>query len=202
MRQSQFRSKSFSPAPAFLAALLPFATWFAPAIVKAAAATADAAQDTGLEEITVTAEKYKSTIQNTPISLSALSGEQLDSAGITSVEAMAREVPGLSVRSAGPGETEYEARGLASNGGAAPTVGFYLDEVPLSPPALAQAGKVVIDPNLFDVARIAKSPSVLQAFAALERENAWTLDQQISLCEIAAPPLGLIDTFDERFGTE
>ncbi len=39
-----------------------------------------------------------------------------------------------------------------------------------------------------DVARIAKSPSVLQAFAALERENAWTLDQQISLCEIAAPP--------------
>ena len=154
MRQSQFRSKSFSPAPAFLAALLPFATWFAPAIVKAAAATADAAQDTGLEEITVTAEKYKSTIQNTPISLSALSGEQLDSAGITSVEAMAREVPGLSVRSAGPGETEYEARGLASNGGAAPTVGFYLDEVPLSPPALAQAGKVVIDPNLFDVARI------------------------------------------------
>jgi iron complex outermembrane receptor protein len=86
--------------------------------------------------------------------VSAMSGEQLDSAGITSVEAMAREIPGLSVRSAGPGETEYEARGLASNGGAAPTVGFYLNEVPLSPPALAQAGKVVIDPNLYDVARI------------------------------------------------
>src|SRR5882757_6561284 len=118
----------------------------------AAAAAADAA-DTGLEEITVTAEKYNSTIQNTPISLSAMSGEQLDAAGITSVEALAREVPGLSVRSAGPAETEYEARGLASNG-AAPPVGFYLDEVPLSPPTLAQAGKVVIDPNLYDVSRI------------------------------------------------
>jgi iron complex outermembrane receptor protein len=125
--------------------------------VAAAPAPAPAAvssSDGGLEEITVTAEKYKSTIQDTPISLSAVSGEQLDAAGITSVEALTREVPGLSVRSAGPGETEYEARGLASSGGAAPTVGFYLNEVPLSPPALAQAGKVVIDPNLYDVARI------------------------------------------------
>ncbi|HXO57148.1 MAG TPA: TonB-dependent receptor, partial [Mycobacterium sp.] len=120
----------------------------------AAPAAADSTLDSGLAEITVTAEKYKSTIQDTPISLSAVSGEQLDAAGITSVEALARELPGLSVRSAGPGETEYEARGLASSGGAAPTVGFYLNEVPLSPPALAQAGKVVIDPNLYDVARI------------------------------------------------
>jgi outer membrane receptor protein involved in Fe transport len=124
------------------------------ALAEAAVAASDSALDTGLEEITVTAEKYVSTIQNTPISLSAMSGEQLEAAGITSVEALAREVPGLSVRSAGPGETEYEARGLASNGGASPTVGFYLDEVPLSPPALAQAGKVVIDPNLYDVSRV------------------------------------------------
>ena len=50
--------------------------------------------------------------------------------------------------------TEYEARGLASNGGAAPTVGFYLDEIPLSPPAVSQSGKVVIDPNLYDIERV------------------------------------------------
>ena len=115
---------------------------------------AEANDDSGLAEITVTAEKYNSTIQNTPISLSAMSGDQLNAAGITSVEALAHEVPGLSMRSAGPGQTEYEARGLASNGGAAPTVGFYLDEVPLSPPALSQAGKIVIDPNLYDINRI------------------------------------------------
>jgi iron complex outermembrane recepter protein len=119
-----------------------------------AAPNPDVSTDTGLEEITVTAEKYNSTIQNTPISLSAMSGEQLTAAGITSVEGLAREVPGLSMRTAGPGQTEYEARGLASNGGAAPTVGFYLDEVPLSPPALSQAGKIVIDPNLYDIDRI------------------------------------------------
>ena len=58
------------------------------------------------------------------------------------------------MRYASPGLTEYEARGLASNGGAAPTVGFYLDEIPLSPPAVSQSGKVVIDPDLYDVQRV------------------------------------------------
>ena len=122
--------------------------------VATSGATGDAAGGSGLEEITVTAEKYTSTIQNTPISISALSGEQLNAAGLTRIEDIAHEIPGLSTRSAGPGLTEYEARGLASNGGAAPTVGFYLDEIPLSPPALSQSGKVVIDPNLYDVERV------------------------------------------------
>ena len=117
-------------------------------------ATPTAEGDTGLEEITVTAEKFTSTIQNTPISISALSGDQLIAAGLTRIEDIAHEVPGLSMRSAGPGLTEYEARGLASNGGAAPTVGFYLDEIPLSPPALSQSGKVVIDPDLYDIERV------------------------------------------------
>ncbi len=89
----------------------------------------------GLEEITVTAERYVSTIQNTPISISALSGQELQAQGITTIQEIAQDVPGLSMRSASPGLTEYEARGLASNGGAAPTVGFYLNEIPLSPPA-------------------------------------------------------------------
>jgi iron complex outermembrane receptor protein len=120
----------------------------------ASAHAADSAADTGLTEIVVTAQKYNSTVQDTPISMSAISGDQLAAEGITTVEDMSREVPGLSMRSAGPGQTEYEARGLASNGGAAPTVGFYLDEVPLSPPALAQVGKVVIDPDLYDISRI------------------------------------------------
>jgi iron complex outermembrane recepter protein len=123
-----------------------------------AAETTDASSaeaDTGgLSEITVTAEKYVSTIQNTPISLSALSGDQLAAAGLTRIQDIALEIPGLSMRSAGPGLTEYEARGLASNGGAAPTVGFYLDEIPLSPPALSQSGKVVIDPDLYDIERV------------------------------------------------
>jgi len=111
------------------------------AAAEPAAGSAGSSDDTGLAEITVTAEKYTSTIQNTPISMSAMSGAQLTAAGISNIEDVARDIPGLSMRSAGPGLTEFEARGLASNGGAAPTVGFYLDEIPLSPPAMSQSGK-------------------------------------------------------------
>jgi len=107
-----------------------------------------------LGEIEVTAQKYKSTVFDTPFSVSALSGDQLQAAGITNVEDVAREVPGLSMRSAGPGITEYEARGLSSSGGATGTVGFYIDEVPLSPPGVSGSGKFISDPNLYDIERV------------------------------------------------
>ncbi|MGA2398120.1 MAG: TonB-dependent receptor [Steroidobacteraceae bacterium] len=126
----------------------------ATATASATATAAGTADESGLSEITVTAERYVSTIQNTAISISALSGDQLIAQGISTVQEITQEVPGLSMRFASPGLTEYEARGLASNGGAAPTVGFYLDEIPLSPPAVSQSGKVVIDPDLYDVQRV------------------------------------------------
>src|SRR5258708_10559466 len=119
-----------------------------------AAPSTSTSEDTGLEEITVTAERFNSTIQNTPISISAFSGDQLSAAGLTRIEDLAHEIPGLSMRSAGPGLTEDKARGLASNGGAAPTVGFYLAENPLSPPAVSQPGKAVIGPTLHYLERL------------------------------------------------
>jgi outer membrane receptor protein involved in Fe transport len=121
--------------------------------VAAAQPPADSSGPT-LREVVVTAETYTSTAQSTPISISALTGTELQSRGISSLEAVAREVPGLSMRSAGPDQSEFEARGIASNGGNSPTVGFYLGDIPLSPPAMGQIGKVVIDPNLYDLDRI------------------------------------------------
>jgi iron complex outermembrane recepter protein len=126
----------------------------AAATEAATTSNAESSAGSGLEEIVVTAERFTSTIQNTPISMSALSGDQLLAQGITRIQDIALQVPGLSMRYASAGLTEYEARGLASNGGAAPTVGFYLDEIPLSPPAVSQSGKVVIDPNIYDVERV------------------------------------------------
>ncbi len=108
----------------------------------------------GLQEIVVTAEKRSSTIQDTPISMSALSGEQLQQEGITGITGIVESIPGLSMRTAGPGQTELEMRGLSSSGGASPTVGFYLNDYPLTAPAAALVGKVVIDPDLFDLNRV------------------------------------------------
>ncbi len=112
------------------------------------------AQQGQLEEIVVTAEKRSSTVQTTPISITAISGSQLTAQGISGLSTLAVETPGVAVRSAGPGQTEIDIRGLTSSGGAAPTVGFYLDETPVTPPAGANNGKVVIDPNLYDLQRV------------------------------------------------
>src|SRR6202045_1311953 len=109
---------------------------------------------TGLEEIVVTAEKRSSTIQDTAISMSALSGEQMQQQGISGITGIVQSIPGISMRTSGPGQTELEIRGLSSSGGASPTVGFYLDDYPLTAPAAALVGKVVIDPDLFDLNRV------------------------------------------------
>ena len=45
-------------------------------------------------------------------------------------------------------------RGMTSSGGNSATVGFYLDDIPLSGPASAQNGHVVIDPDLYDLNRV------------------------------------------------
>ncbi len=117
----------------------------------APSAAAAGAGDVGLEEIVVTAEKRDSTVQATAISMTALSGEDLSQQNITTVEDLIGKVPGISLRTAGPGQTEYEMRGLSSGGGTAATVGFYLDETPLSASAVALNGRTVIDPDLFDL---------------------------------------------------
>jgi iron complex outermembrane recepter protein len=117
-------------------------------------ATSRTARSDALEEIVVTAEKRSSTVQDTPISMTAMSGDLMQQEGISNLTGVVQAVPGISVRTAGPGQTELEMRGLSSSGGSAPTVGFYLDDYPLTPPAAALNGKVVIDPDLFDLNRV------------------------------------------------
>jgi outer membrane receptor protein involved in Fe transport len=122
------------------------------AIADPAATAAPAAKNSGeLEEIVVTAEKRESTVQATAISITALTVGDLQAEGVTNIEDMVGKVPGLSLRSSGPGQTEYEMRGLSAGGGTAATVGFYLDETPLSASAVALNGRTVIDPDLFDL---------------------------------------------------
>ena len=107
-----------------------------------------------LQEITVTAQRRVSTVQDTPISIVAVSGGDLQDRGITSVAALAQATPGVSLKSEGPSQTEIEMRGMTSSGGNSATVGFYLDDISLSGPAGAQNGHVVIDPSLYDLNRI------------------------------------------------
>jgi outer membrane receptor protein involved in Fe transport len=113
------------------------------------------AQSSGaLEEIIVTAQKRTENLQQTPISITAITGDTLLQQGVTNLESVMEQTPGVAFRSFGPGQTEIEMRGLESEGGTSPTVGFYLDETALTGPTGSQNGKVVIDPNLFDLQRV------------------------------------------------
>jgi iron complex outermembrane recepter protein len=107
-----------------------------------------------LQEVVVTAEKRTSTVQDTPISITAVTGKDIEARGLADFTALAQSVPGISMKSSGAGQTEFEMRGLTSSGGNSATVGFYLDDIPMSAPANAQNGKVVIDPNLYDLNRV------------------------------------------------
>ena len=105
-------------------------------------------------EVIVTALKHSSTIQTTPASVEAVSGSDLQARGIASLATLAQGTPGVSLKSEGPSQTEIEMRGMTSSGGNAATVGFYLDDIPLTGPANGQNGHAVIDPDLYDLSRI------------------------------------------------
>jgi iron complex outermembrane recepter protein len=111
----------------------------------------DTPAEGGLQEVVVTAEKRASTVQETAISMTAISGDDLLRHGTQSIEQLVGNVPGISMRTAGPGQSEYEMRGLGANGGSQATVGFYLDDILLASSAASQSGRTVIDPDLFDL---------------------------------------------------
>jgi iron complex outermembrane recepter protein len=123
-----------------------------PAVVWGAQAAEPPAQ--ALEEIVVTAERRESTVQSIAGSVTAISGDQILNRGFTDFSSLAATIPGLSFATGGPGQTEYELRGVANPGGNSPTTGFYLDDTPLTAAANSNSGKVVIDPNLYDISRV------------------------------------------------
>ena len=114
----------------------------------------DADSSDSLAEVIVTAQKRASTVQSTPIDITAISGEQLQDRGVPSLATLLQGTPGASMKSEGPSQTEYEMRGMTSSGGNSATVGFYLDDIPLTGSPSAQNGHVVIDPDLYDLSRI------------------------------------------------
>src|ERR1700676_3465903 len=138
--------------PASAAAALCVLALSGPALAAPAGNT-PAENSPGLEEIIVTAEKRESTGQATPIAMTALSAGDLAEQNVGSIQDLVGAIPGISLRTAGPGQTEYEMRGLASSGGSVATVGFYIDETPLSASAVALNGRTVIDADLYDLNR-------------------------------------------------
>ncbi len=105
-----------------------------------------------LETVTVTAEKRSENIREVPISISAISGEQLQEQHVQNIDDLSRQVPGLSFSNVGgAGLDKIELRGISSDS-PSPTVGIYLDDVPMTTQNLVNTGAT--QPKFFDIDRI------------------------------------------------
>ena len=96
-----------------------------------------------VEEIVVTARKKAESLQDVPVSVSALREETLEEKGINVFEDYLLQLPGVTAGGSGPGQSTIYIRGLASTtpnltvagvAGLTPNVSFYLDEQPLAQP--------------------------------------------------------------------
>lgn len=121
--------------------------------VQAEPAAATAERSAVLEDIIVTAEKRSESLQKVPISVVAFTSETLAETGVQDFSSLAARIPGVTLNSAGPGQSSFSIRGIASVGGNAPTTGMYIDETPILPSG-GDGASAGIDPDLFDLSRI------------------------------------------------
>ncbi|MFD2499635.1 TonB-dependent receptor [Rhizorhabdus histidinilytica] len=120
----------------------------APARAQDAVAAGDASEG---GDIVVTARKARERLQDVPISVNALSGDQLRDRGAVDVKDVLRSVPGLSFSGTERGLGNYNIRGI-STVASAPTVGIYLDDISLVTIATTFSG--AFDPVFFDMERL------------------------------------------------
>ena len=91
-----------------------------------------------LEEITVTATKRETTIQDVPFSINAQTAQDIQRTGATDLEELSRNVAGLTVQNLGPGQSQVAIRGVSAGQivrdqpGVKEQVGVYLDESVIS----------------------------------------------------------------------
>ena len=117
----------------------------------------EASDGPALEEVVVTAQRREQRIQDVPISVTALSQEQMDAQGVRSVDEVARLTPGITFQRADARNgamSTISIRGIASTGGAS-TTGVYIDDTPIQVRALGAGGAAFnAFPGVFDLERV------------------------------------------------
>jgi len=127
----------------------------APAAAPAVSASS-AARSQEIQSVEVTAQKRKEDASKVPVSISVLTGEDLQAQHVTDITDLTRAVPNVSFSSqglggAGPGLSNIEMRGVASSGGSN-TTGIYMDDVSMTTRNIFSLGAA--EPKFFDLDRI------------------------------------------------
>ncbi len=128
--------------------VLPMAAYAAePQEAPAPADEQPADQSSGLGEIIVTATRDATSIQKVPISMQALSTEVLAQRQIRGLTDFAALLPSVTFAGIGPGRNTPYFRGIVPAGGARESVGYYIDDIPIT-------GTGLPDIHVYDIARI------------------------------------------------
>jgi outer membrane receptor protein involved in Fe transport len=126
----------------------------AAAIAVSPAALAQDESGQSLEEIIVTAQKRSQALADIPMSVSVISGEDLERQRADNFQDLVAMVPGFSFTSEQRGETRITLRGI-NTGGVASTIGVYVDDVPFgSSTGLANGAVLSGDFDTYDLARV------------------------------------------------
>ncbi|MGB0219080.1 MAG: TonB-dependent receptor [Sinimarinibacterium flocculans] len=107
---------------------------------------------TPIENIVVTAQKREQFIYDVPMSITALSGDELEKLGAENLRDIATVTPSFSVVESGPGVQHLQMRGISSAHGQA-TVGYQLDNVSLASFSLTQPDAATFDLAAVEVLR-------------------------------------------------
>jgi outer membrane receptor protein involved in Fe transport len=127
----------------------------AQAAAQAVAANSEASK--GIEEVVVTASKRSEKLQKVPQAIEVLDNKTLQQRQITEFQDYVKYVPSLGYQTSAPNETTIYLRGVVDGGnanhsGPLPTVGSYLDEMPIT----TIGG--TLDVHLYDMSRIEVLP--------------------------------------------
>ena len=119
----------------------------------AASAQTAAAPEGGLGDIIITATKTSQNLQDVPISVQAFDTQTLSNLQVQSFNDYVRFLPSVTFQSSGPGTAKVYFRGVSSGENAnhstsQPTVGIYLDELPVTTISGA------VDVHVYDLARV------------------------------------------------
>jgi outer membrane receptor protein involved in Fe transport len=116
---------------------------------------AEGEQSSGpIEKVTVTAQKRKQRLQDVPISIKSLDGEELDKVNADGLEDVTRMVPSLTMTNISRGGNQVQIRGLGSNVGSVGTVAIYNDGVIASSRIQSSGTFAEQDSALYDIDRI------------------------------------------------
>lgn len=107
-----------------------------------------AAEEAGVGEIIVTANKREESSNTVGMSISALSAETLAQQSIVNIDDLVKVVPGFNYTRSAYGAPVYTLRGIGFNEtslAASPTVSVYVDEVPLPYSTMTQGATLDIE---------------------------------------------------------